>query len=119
MPRSKSSSGSRRKEKKLFRLSKGFWGSRNNVKKAAKEAVINALYHAYTNRRDRKQDMRSLWIVRINAACRQLDISYSVFMNGLKKAGIGLNRKMLADMAVRDPDAFKNVVQMAKAGVAS
>ncbi|HQG28207.1 MAG TPA: 50S ribosomal protein L20, partial [Candidatus Ozemobacteraceae bacterium] len=97
MPRSKSSSNSRRKEKKVFRLAKGFWGGRRKVKKTAKEAVLNALWHAYNHRRDRKQDMRSLWIVRINAACRTHDISYSRFMDGLKKSGIALNRKVLAE----------------------
>ncbi len=102
--------------KKLYRLAKGYWGCHKNVKKTVKESVINALYHAYTNRRDRRQDFRALWITRINAACRQNDINYSSFMNGLKKAGIGLDRKMLADIALRDPDAFKNIVQMAKTG---
>ena len=118
MPRSKSSSNSRRKEKKVFRLAKGFWGGRRKVKKTAKEAVLNALWHAYNHRRDRKQDMRSLWIVRINAACRTHDISYSRFMDGLKKSGIALNRKVLAEMAVNDPEAFKSVVTMAKAKTA-
>ena len=114
MPRSKSSSDSRKKEKKLFQLSKGFWGPHRNVKKVAKESVIKALHHAFVDRRHLKQNMRSLWILRINAACRINDISYSVFINGLKKAGIDLNRKVLADMAARDPESFKNVVQMAK-----
>jgi len=118
MPRSKSSSNSRRKEKKVFRLAKGFWGGRRKVKKTAKEAVLNALWHAYNHRKDRKQDMRSLWIVRINAACRTHEISYSRFMDGLKKSGIALNRKVLADMAVNDPEAFKGVVTMAKAKAA-
>ncbi len=118
MPRSKSSSNSRRKEKKVFRLAKGFWGGRRKVKKTAKEAVLNALWHAYNHRRDRKQDMRSLWIVRINAACRTHDISYSRFMDGLKKSGIALNRKVLAEMAVNDPEAFKSVVSAAKAKTA-
>ncbi len=119
MPRSKSSSNSRRKEKKLFRRAKGFWGSRGTVKKTAKESVNNAGYHAYNHRHDRRQDMRSLWIIRINAACRENNISYSVFINGLKKAGIGLDRKVLADLAVRDPQAFKSVVEMAKSRVSA
>ncbi|HOY68683.1 MAG TPA: 50S ribosomal protein L20 [Candidatus Ozemobacteraceae bacterium] len=118
MPRSKSSSNSRRKDKKVFRLAKGFWGGRRKVKKTAKEAVLNALWHAYNHRRDRKQDMRSLWIVRINAACRTHEISYSRFMDGLKKSGIALNRKVLAEMAVNDPEAFKSVVSVAKAKAA-
>ncbi|MBI3038646.1 50S ribosomal protein L20 [bacterium] len=113
MPRSKSSSNSRQKEKKLFRMAKGYWGCHKNVKKVAKEAVLNALYHAYNDRHDKPQKFRSLWIIRINAACREHNVSYSVFINGLKKAGIGLNRKVLADMAVRDPDTFREIVQRA------
>lgn len=119
MPRSKSSSNSRRKVKKLFQLAKGYWGAHRNVKKTARETVNKALHHSFTGRHDRRQNMRSLWIMRINAACRQNDISYSVFIGGLKKAGIGLNRKVLADMAVQDPEAFKNIVQMAKGQVAA
>jgi len=114
MPRSKSSSNSRKKEKKLFRLTKGFWACRGTVKKTAKEGVLNALYHAYNHRHDRRQDFRSLWITRINAACRDNDINYSSFINGLKKAGIGLDRKVLADIAAKDPETFKNIVTFAK-----
>lgn len=117
MPRSKSSSNSRRKDKKVFRLAKGFWGGRRKVKKTAKEAVLNALWHAYNHRRDRKQDMRSLWIVRINAACRSYGIPYNRFINGLKVANIALNRKSLADMAVNDPAGFGEVVAKVKAVV--
>ena len=116
MPRSKSGSNSRRKMQKIFRIAKGYWGAHRNVKKTARETVLTALYHAYNDRHDRRQNFRSLWIVRINAACRLHDISYSVFINGLKKAGIGLDRKVLADIAVRDPEAFKNIVQLAKSG---
>ncbi|MFZ2957552.1 MAG: 50S ribosomal protein L20 [Candidatus Ozemobacteraceae bacterium] len=119
MPRSKSSSNSRRKEKKFFRLAKGYWAGHNNIKKTVKETVHKGLKHAYNDRHDRRQNFRSLWIVRINAACRINDISYSVFINGLKKANIGLDRKVLADIAVRDPEAFKNIVQMAKTQVAA
>jgi large subunit ribosomal protein L20 len=119
MPRSKSGSNSRRKIKKIYRMTKGYWGCHRNVKKVAKEAVLNALYHAYNDRHDRRQNFRSLWIIRINAACRLNEISYSLFMNGLKRAGIGLDRKVLADLAVRDPEAFKNVVQMAKTSLAT
>lgn len=118
MSRSKSSSNSHRKEQKLFKQAKGFWGSRGNVKKVAKEAVLHALDHSYHDRRKRGRDLRALWITRINAACRLNDISYSVFINGLKKAGIGLDRKVLADMAARDPEAFAGVVKVAKNGAA-
>ncbi len=114
MPRSKSSGNARRKEKKVFKLTKGFWGGMNNVKKAAKEAVLHALDHAYTDRRLRKRDFRSLWIMRINAACRLNGVTYSRLMNGLKVAGINLDRKALADIAVRDPEGFKSIVAAAK-----
>lgn len=114
MPRSKSASNSRRKVKKIFQMAKGYWGGHRNLKKTAKEAVTKALAHAYHDRHTRRQNFRSLWIVRINAACRLNEISYSVFINGLKRAGIGLDRKILADLAVRDPESFKNIVDMAK-----
>ncbi|KAF1080121.1 MAG: LSU ribosomal protein L20p [Candidatus Rifleibacterium amylolyticum] len=118
MPRSKSGSNARRKEQKLFRRTKGFWGAHNNVKKVAKQAVIHALDHAYDDRRKRAREFRRLWIARINAACRLSEISYSVFMFGLKKAGIDLNRKALADIAVKDPQAFAEIVAVARKEVA-
>jgi large subunit ribosomal protein L20 len=119
MPRSKSGSNSRRKEKKLSQLTRGFWGCHRTVKKIAKQAVLHALDHSYNDRRVRGREFRSLWITRINAACRLNDISYSVFINGLKKAGVDLNRKVLADMAVRDPEAFTGVVEIARKQVAA
>lgn len=114
MSRSKSSSNARRKEKKLFQLSKGYWSCHRNVKKIAKQAVIHALDHSYHDRRARARNFRSLWITRINAACRLHGISYSVFIDSLKKAGIVLDRKVLADMAVREPEAFAQVIATAK-----
>ena len=117
MPRSKSSSNSRRKEKKVFRLAKGFWAGRRKVKKTAKEAVLNALWHAYNHRKDRKQDMRSLWIIRINAAARANGITYSALINGLLKAGIGLDRKSLSDIATNDPAAFARIAETARAAL--
>ena len=114
MSRSKSSSNARRKEQKLFRRTKGFWGSHNNVKKVAKQAVLHALDHSYGDRRKRAREFRRLWITRINAACRLNEMSYSLFVCGLKKAGIELNRKVLAELAIRDPQAFNGIVQMAK-----
>ncbi|MBF0544114.1 MAG: 50S ribosomal protein L20 [Candidatus Riflebacteria bacterium] len=119
MPRSKSSSNSRKKEKKLYRLSKGYWAGHRNIKKIAKETVVKAFKHAFNDRHDKKQNFRSLWILRINAACRQHDISYNRFISGLKKAGVGLNRKVLADIAVKDPEGFKSIVLMAKSQVTS
>jgi large subunit ribosomal protein L20 len=118
MPRSKSGSNARRKEQKLFKRAKGFWGKHKNVKKVAKETVIHALDHSFHDRRARSRDFRSLWITRINAACRLNDITYSVFVHGLKKAGIELNRKALADIAVRDPQGFSGIVEIAKSQVA-
>jgi large subunit ribosomal protein L20 len=118
MPRSKSGSNARRKEQKVFRRAKGFWGSHKNVKKVAKETVIHALDHSYHDRRARGREFRRLWITRINAACRLNEITYSVFMHGIKKAGIELNRKALADIAVRDPQSFTEIVELAKQQVA-
>lgn len=114
MSRSKSSSNSRRKEKKIFQRAKGFWGAHKNVKKIANEAVLHALDHSFHDRRVRSREFRKLWIARINAACRLNDLSYSLFIHALKKAGIDLNRKALADIAVRDPQAFTEIVQVAK-----
>lgn len=114
MPRSKSGSNSRRKEQKLFRRAKGFWGKHKNVKKVAKETVIHALDHSYHDRRVRAREFRTLWIARINAACRLNEITYSVFMHCLKKAGVEINRKALADIAVRDPQGFTGIVDIAK-----
>lgn len=114
MSRSKSSSNARRKEQKLFRRTKGFWGAHNNVKKVAKQAVLHALDHSFSDRRVRSREFRRLWIARINAACRINEMSYSVFINGMKKVGIGLNRKVLADIAIRDPQAFAGIVQMTR-----
>jgi len=118
MSRSKSGSNSRRKEKKLFQRARGFWGSHNSVKKVAKQTVIHALDHSFDDRRIRAREFRRLWITRINAACRISEISYSVFMFGLKKAGIDLNRKALADIAVKDPQAFAEIVAVARKQVA-
>lgn len=118
MPRSKSGSNARRKEQKIFRRTKGFWAGHNNIKKIAKQAVIHALDHSYDDRKKRSRDFRTLWISRINAACRENEISYSVFMFGLKKAGIDLNRKALAEIAVSDAQAFTNIVELAKKEVA-
>ena len=114
MSRSKSSSNARRKEQKLFRRTKGFWGAHNNVKKVAKQAVLHALDHSFVDRRKRSREFRRLWITRINAACRINEMSYSCFINGLKRAGIELNRKVLAELAVRDPQSFKAVVDKAR-----
>lgn len=108
--------GTKRKNRrvKILKLAKGFTGRRGTNYKAAKDAVIKALRHAYVDRRDRKGDFRQLWISRINAAVRDEGLTYSRFIDGLTKAGVALNRKALSNMAIEDPTAFKAVVEVAK-----
>jgi len=108
--------GSKRKEhrKKILKQAKGFWGRRHSNYKTAKDAVTKALFYAYRDRRDRKGDFRKLWIIRINAACREEGLSYSRFIAGLDKAGIIINRKALAHLATEDAPAFKAVVAKVK-----
>ena len=108
--------GSKRNNRraKILKLAKGFSGRRGTNYKAAKDAVVKALTHAYVDRRDKKGDMRTLWIARINAAVRQEGLSYSRFIEGLTKAGVLINRKALSNMAIEDPVAFKAVVETAK-----
>ncbi|MCE5255830.1 MAG: 50S ribosomal protein L20 [Spirochaetaceae bacterium] len=111
--------GTKRKDHriKILKVAKGYWGRRHSNFKVAKDAVAKAQYDAYKDRRDRKGDFRTLWIARINAACRSQDITYSRFIEGLNKAGIRMNRKALADVAVRDPEAFTAIVEKAKAAL--
>ena len=108
-----------RRHKKILKAAKGFQGSSSRNYKWAKEAVMHAWSHAYRHRRERKGEFRSLWIVRIGAACRAEGLSYSQFIHGLKLAEIGLDRKILADMAVRDPEAFSQLVETSKERLAS
>jgi len=117
MPRVKRGVTARARHKKILALAKGFRGRRNNVFRVAKQAVMRAGQYAYRDRRNRKRVFRALWITRINAACRAQDISYSRFINGLKKAGIEMDRKVLADLAVTDKAAFAAVVSKAKAAL--
>ena len=105
----------RKRRKKTMKLAKGYFGAKSKHFKMAKQAVMKSGNYAYIGRKQRKRDFRRLWITRISAACRMNDISYSVFMNGLKKANIALNRKMLAEIAVSDEAAFKALVEKAKA----
>jgi large subunit ribosomal protein L20 len=114
MPRVKGGSASDRKRKRLFSITKGYFGRKKNVYRRAREAYLHSLSNAYKDRKLRKRDFRRLWITRINAAARSNGISYSAFMNGLKKAGIEINRKMLADLAVNDMPAFETLVSKAK-----
>ena len=114
MPRVKRGVEARRRHKKILKQAKGYYGARSRVYRVAKQAVIKAGQYAYRDRKQRKRQFRSLWIVRINAAVRQHDISYSAFMNGLKKAEIDIDRKVLAELAVFNKDAFSALVEKAK-----
>lgn len=114
MSRVKGGVTTRRRKKKIFRLAKGFWGSKKNRYRAAAEAVDRAGRFAWIGRRLKKREFRKLWISRINAAARLNGISYSKFVAGLRSANIGLNRKMLADIAVNDAKAFANLVEIVK-----
>ena len=114
MPRVKRGSKRRNSRRKTLTLAKGFFLTKSKLYRSAQEAVEKSLRYGYKGRRLKKRDFRSLWIVRIGAACRAADISYSRFMNGLKKAGVELNRKTLADLALSDAAAFSTLVNQAK-----
>ncbi|MBI1884123.1 MAG: 50S ribosomal protein L20 [Chlamydiae bacterium] len=114
MPRSTNAPASRRRKKRKLKLSKGNWGARGNLYKAASFNLLKAMRYSYRDRLARKRDFRSLWITRIGAATRAGELSYSRFMAGLKKAGIELNRKILAELAVSDKETFSNLVNAAK-----
>lgn len=114
MPRAKNSVASRARRKKVLKMAKGYFGSRKNVWTVAKNAVEKALCYAYIGRKQKKRNFRSLWIARINAGVRPYDMSYSVFMDKVHKSGIQLNRKVLADLAMNHPEAFKAVVDKVK-----
>ncbi|HEY47992.1 MAG: 50S ribosomal protein L20 [Anaerolineae bacterium SM23_ 63] len=116
MTRVKGGTTSRRRHKKVLKLTKGMYGTRHRLFRRANEAMMKSLWYAYRDRRTRKRDLRRLWIARINAAARQNDTTYSRLIHSLKIAGIRLNRKMLADLAVRDPKAFTAVVKSASKG---
>lgn len=103
-----------RRKKKYLRAAKGYWGARSKLWRIAKNAVERGWQYSYRDRKQRKRDFRRLWIARINAAAREHDMSYSRFMNGLRQAGIEVNRKVLADLAVRDPAAFRELVRQAR-----
>lgn len=108
---------SRKRRKRILKLAKGYWGRRKNNLRRAKETIIRALSFAYRHRRQRKREFRRLWIVRINAAVRPFGLSYSKFMGGFNKAGIGINRKVLSELAIRDPQSFKTVVEVVKSNI--
>ena len=114
MARIKAAVNAHKKRRKIMKLAKGYFGSKSKQYRSAKEQVARSLRYAYIGRKLRKRDFRSLWIARINAAARINGMSYSKFINGLKKAGIDLNRKVLADLAVNDAAAFAKLVEIAK-----
>lgn len=114
MARVKGALSTRKRRKKILKLAKGYYGGKSKLFRTAKEAVMKSGQYAYIGRKQRKRDFRRLWITRISAACKMNDTNYSTFMNGLKKAGIDLNRKMLSEIAISDPIAFTDLVNQAK-----
>jgi large subunit ribosomal protein L20 len=119
LPRIKRGITAHRRHKKVLALTKGHRASKHKLIKRAHESMLKALSYAYAHRRERKGDMRRLWVLRVSAASRSQGLTYSQFMDGLRKAGVEINRKMLADMAVREPEAFANLVTLAKGKVQS
>ena len=117
MARVKGGVVSRKRRKRVLKLAKGYYGAKHTLFRTAKEQVMNSYNYAFRDRRQKKRDFRKLWITRINAACRLNDISYSRFINALNQANINLDRKILADMAMNDPEAFATVVKQAKAAL--
>jgi large subunit ribosomal protein L20 len=113
MPRAKGAS-SRQKRKKIFKLAEGNRGGRSRLYKTAKESVMRGLAFSYRDRRNRRREFRSLWIARINAATREAGMSYSVFIDGLKKAGVEINRKMLSELAIHQPETLKQLIETAR-----
>jgi large subunit ribosomal protein L20 len=115
MPRAKGGPKTRQRRKKVLKQAKGYWGGRRRLYRTAAETVLRAGAFAYKGRKQKKRRARALWIVRINAACRQLGLSYSSLMAGLRKAGVALDRKILAELAVSDPAAFAKLAETARA----
>ncbi len=114
MPRAKTGTVRRARHQKVLKRAKGFWGLRSKSVRVATQTLLNASDYEYRDRRDKKNDFRRLWISRINAATRLEGMSYSRFMHGLRQAGVEVDRKILADLAVREPEAFKQLVEVAK-----
>ncbi len=117
MPRVKRAVTAKKKRRTMLTKAKGYYGNKSRSYRAAKEQVQHSLQYSYRDRRNKKREIRRLWITRINAGARQNGMSYSAFMNGLKLAGVGLDRKVLSDMAINDPAAFAKLVELAKAQV--
>ena len=118
MPRAQGAVPRNRRHKKIFKKAKGYFGGRKNLWRVAKDAVEKGWEHAYRDRKKNKRNFRRLWIVRINAAARRHDLTYSRFMNGLTRSGVELDRRALAELAVHDPEAFARLAETAKAGLA-
>jgi len=116
MAKVKHSVATKKRKKRVLKSAKGFWGDRSKQFQQARRALMHALVYAYRDRKAKKREFRKLWVARINAACREHGLTYSKFMNGLKKAKITLDRKILADLAVKEPQAFKKLLEIAKAG---
>lgn len=114
MARVKGALSTRKRHKKILKLAKGYRGAKSKLYRIANQAVMKSLSYSYTGRKLKKRDFRSLWITRISAACKQNGINYSRFMNGLKKANIEINRKMLSEIAINDSEAFTQLVEKAK-----
>ncbi len=114
MPRAKTGTVRRAKHKKVLKAAKGYWGLRSKSFRIAQQTLLNAADYEYRDRRDKKAEFRKLWISRINAATREHGMSYSHFVHGLRQAGVELDRKVLADLAVREPQAFSDLVQVAR-----
>jgi large subunit ribosomal protein L20 len=119
MARVKRGVQARRRHKKVLKAAKGYYGARSRVYRVAAQAVVKAGQYAYRDRRQKKRQFRNLWVVRINAAARLHGVSYSVFINGLKKAEIEIDRKILAELAVNDPNAFASLVEQSKSALAA
>lgn len=117
MARVKGAMMTRKRRKKILKMAKGYYGSKSTLFKTAKQAVYKSGQYAYIGRKQKKRDFRRLWITRISAGCKANGMNYSTFMNGLKKAGIELNRKMLSEMAISDPAAFTALTEQAKAAL--
>jgi len=117
MARVKGAVTTRKKRKKILKLAKGYWGSKSKHFKMANQAVMKSLTYAYVGRKRKKRDFRQLWIMRINAACKANGMNYSRFMHGLKLSGIDLNRKMLSEMAIHEPEAFTQLCGTAKQAI--
>ena len=119
MARVGNAKATRKRRRKILKLAKGYWGSKSKHFKMANQAVMKSLAYAYIGRKHKKRDYRRLWIMRINAACKANGMNYSRFMHGLKLSGINLNRKMLSEMAIHEPEAFAQLCGTAKAAISA